>query len=97
MLLDYAYKAALVVLILVSMWAVLSKKIHDKAVLITGLAFVCFASIAMLTQSLTNFYASVNATKIFVIGASIFATRCFYIKFIAIKFKRFIRSKKVND
>ena len=97
MLLDYAYRAALVVLILVSMWAVLSKKIHDKAVLITGLAFVCFASIAMLTQSLTNFYASVHATKIFVIGASIFAVRCFYIKFMKCKIKRYLRSKKADD
>ena len=94
MFLDCAYKIALALLIGVTMWAVLSKKIKDKAHLVVGMCLVCFASIAMLTQSLTNFYASVHATKIFVIGASIFATRCFYIKFIAIKFKRFIRSKK---
>ena len=97
MFLDCAYQIALVLLIGVTTWAILSKKIKDKAHLVVGMCLVCFASIAMLTQSLANFYASVHATKVFVIGASIFAVRCFYIKFLKAKIKRYIRSKKADD
>ena len=97
MFLDCAYQIALALLIGVTTWAILSKKIKDKAHLVVGMCLVCFASIAMLTQSLTNFYASVHATKVFVIGASIFAVRCFYIKFMKCKIKRYLRSKKADD
>ena len=97
MFLDCAYKIALAMLIGVTAWAVLSSKVKDKAHMVVALCLVNFASIAMLTQSFTNFYASVHATKLFVIGASIFEVRCFYIKFLKAKVKRYIRSKKADD
>ena len=74
------YNASLVVLIAVTVWAMFTPKVKDKVGIIVALVLVAFGAMAMLAQSTVGWHVTERANQIFVIGASMFALRCFYIK-----------------
>ena len=74
------YNLSLIVLIVVTVWAMLTRKVKDKVGIIVALVFVAFGAMAMLAQSTVGWHVTERANQIYVIGASMFALRCFYIK-----------------
>ena len=74
------YHLALMSLIGMTFWAIFTPRIKDKLFVITALVLVAFGAMAMLAQSIAGWRVDVKANEVFVIGASIFALRCFYIK-----------------
>lgn len=74
------YNASLLILIFVTTWAMFTPKVTDKIGIIAALVMVAFSALAMLAQSTVGWRVTENANQVFVIGASIFALRCFYIK-----------------
>lgn len=74
------YNLSLVILICVTFWAIFTPKVKDKLGIIVALVFVAFGAMAMLAQSTVGWRVTENANQAFVIGVSIFALRCFYIK-----------------
>ena len=74
------YNLSLIVLIAVTVWAIFTPKVKDKLGIIVALVFVAFGAMAMLAQSTVGWHVTERANQVFVFGASIFASRCFYIK-----------------
>ena len=74
------YNLSLIVLIAVTVWAMFSGRVQDKLGIIVALVFVAFGAMAMLAQSTVGWHVTERANQVFVIGVSMFALRCFYIK-----------------
>ena len=74
------YNLSLLILIFVTAWAMFSGRVQDKLGIIVALLLVEFGAMAMLAQNAAGWHVTERANQIFVIGASMFALRCFYIK-----------------
>ena len=91
---NLAYHFVLISIILISSWAVFTTKIKDKFALHAGLILIIFGAAAILTQSITAHKYDEQAIQAMVTGMTIIGWRCFYIKCLKRKLRKFKHENK---
>ena len=90
---NVAYNFVLVSIIAISTWAIFTRKIKDKLWLCGGLVLIIFGASAILTQSITSHPYDEQAIQVMVTGMTIIGWRCFYIKSLKRKIRKYMNDK----
>lgn len=90
---NIAYNFVLISIILISTWAIFTDKIKDKIWLCFGLILIIFGATAILSQAVTGHIYDEQAIQSMVTGMTIIGWRCFYIKCLKRKWRKYKNGK----